>query len=245
VKDKVHVTNRSNNFNLDDFIIIGDQQDKFLSVSAANEPEWVQIVPADIDGSSGTAGQILALDGSKVPEWQDSGLPAYRSHTFVFNYSEITGQGKPTLVSRGLYYGFSLPIYASDNEELFACACMDGDWDGTTDPQIFVGGWLPSANDTKKFNLQVSVEAVDFENNAVVPVTTNDYPVETTTGTWDAYTSFKASVTLDASAIGLVAGYPLAIRIRRLAASGDEIAGEVVVEGAALYYLADKHGVAP
>lgn len=72
MKDKIHVVNRSNNFDLDDFKIWGDQEGKFLSVSAENEAEWAQITPADIEGTNGVAGQILTLDGSKVPEWQDN-----------------------------------------------------------------------------------------------------------------------------------------------------------------------------
>lgn len=169
--------------------------------------------------------------------------PVQSSTTFTFQYVEVTALGKPTLVNQGVFYGFSLPIYSSDNEELFACKSMPGDWDGSTDPEICIGGWLDTANTSKKFNLQVSVETADFASNAVVPATTNDYPVETTTGTWAQYTSFKATVTIDASAIGLAVGQPLAIRIRRIAASGDEIAGEVVVEGAVMTYIADKLGI--
>jgi len=50
-----------------------------------------------------------------------------KSDTFVFNYSRITGQGKPTLVDRGLAFGFSLPIYNTDDEELFSCKCVPED----------------------------------------------------------------------------------------------------------------------
>lgn len=166
----------------------------------------------------------------------------YKEKTFTFNYRNITAQGKPTLVSQGVFFGFSLPVYNNDDEELFTCRCMDSDWDGTTDPTITVGGWLDTANTSKKFQLQVSVETVDYSSNDVVPITTNDYPIETTTGTWAQYTGFEAIVTIDASAIVLAVGQPLAIRIRRIAASTDEIAGEVVVEGAALQYVANKIG---
>ena len=168
--------------------------------------------------------------------------PAYRDSTFTFNYVNITGQGKPTLVNVGAFYGFSLPVYNSDDEELFSCKCMPGDWDGTTDPIIYLGGWLDTANDTKKFNLQVSVETADYSGNDVVPATTNDYPVETTTGNWAQYTSFKVAFTIDASAIGLAVGQPITVRVRRLAATGDEIAGEVVIEGAVIVYVANKLG---
>lgn len=60
--------------------------------------------------------------------------------SFGFNYSRITAQGKPTLVSRGVYFGFSLPIYAADDEELPACECIDPAWDGVTNPVLYLGG---------------------------------------------------------------------------------------------------------
>ena len=165
----------------------------------------------------------------------------YDTVTMGFNYNRITGAGKPTQVSRGNFNGFSLPTYSTD-EELFACQCMSTKWDGVTNPEIFIGGWLPSANTAKKFNMQISVETTDYVGNEVIPTTTNDYPVETTTDTWAAYTSFFVGVTIDASAIGLAVGQPLAIRIRRLDASADEITGEVVVEGCILKYARNKIG---
>ena len=167
-----------------------------------------------------------------------------RQLPLVFQYRNITAQGKPTLVNVGNFYGFGLPVYNSDDEELFACQCMLGDWDGTSDPLVYIGGWLDTANTTKKFKLQISVETADFLGNDVVPATTNDYTIETTTGTWAQYTSFKIYITVDASVIGLAVGQPLAVRVRRVAATGDEIAGEVVIEGALISYTADRLGVA-
>ena len=50
------------------------------------------------------------------------------------------------------------------------------------------------------------------------------------------------SVTLDASAIGLTAGQPLGLRIRRIAATGTEIAGEFAIQGAVLIWTCNKLG---
>ncbi len=166
-----------------------------------------------------------------------------KTKSFTFDYARVQGAGKPTQVTQGVFNGFSLPLYSADDEELFTCDCMPGDWDGTTDPVIYLGGWLPSANTLKKFKLQVSVETIDMSNNDVVPTTSNDYETETTTSTWAAYTSFTAKFTI-ASDIGLVCGQPLAIRIRRIDSSVNEITGEVVIEGAMISYVANKLGVA-
>lgn len=107
-----------------------------------------------------------------------------------------------------------------------------------------MGGWLPSANNAKKFNLQFSWECWSPTNNSIVPIVTQDVPIETTTGDWDAYTSFKVPFAVVLSSSGCAAGDIFALRIRRLAASGDEITGEIVVEGAAITYTANKLGIA-
>lgn len=166
----------------------------------------------------------------------------FKTWTFNFNRSIIIGLGKPTLVNRGVFYGYSLPIFNNDDEELFSCKCQPLSWDGISDPIIYVGGWLDTANDTKKFNLQISVEKCDMEENEIVPITTNDYSIETVTGNVAQYTSYKIAFTIDASAINLGSGNAFALRIRRLAASSDEIAGEFVVEGAVMGYIANKIG---
>jgi len=162
--------------------------------------------------------------------------------TFNFNHTIVSALGKPTSVSRGAFQGYSLPIYNNDNEELFSCKCVPGGWDGISDPVIYIGGWLDTANNAKRFNLQVSVEKCDMNGNEVVQITTNDYTVETLTGDVAQYTSYKIAFTCDASAIELNTSDALAIRIRRLAASSDEISGEFVVEGAVVEYIADKLG---
>lgn len=214
---------RVNTVNIVDSAITGPKLHPAIDISTTGT----------ISSGAITAAGAVSLTGSgKV--WKQT--------SFYFNFARIIGQEKPTLVNRGVFFGFSLPVYAADDEELYSCICMPGDWDGTTDPVIYLGGWLDTLNDTKKFNLQVSVEVADYTNNAVVPATSNDYPIETTTGDWAAFTTFKTGFTIDASTIGLAAGYPLALRVRRLAASEAEIAGEVVIEGVLLVYVADKLG---
>ncbi|GAH65796.1 unnamed protein product, partial [marine sediment metagenome] len=43
----------------------------------------------------------------------------------------IKGQvGIPALVTRGIFHGFSLPVYAANDQELFGTICVPGRWDG-------------------------------------------------------------------------------------------------------------------
>jgi hypothetical protein len=165
----------------------------------------------------------------------------YRTRPYGFNFSTVTGTGKPTLVSRGVFYGFSLPIYSADNEELFACACIPLDWDAESSVVLYIGGWIDTANDTKNFKLQTSFER--WTAGTTVPTSSVDVPVETPTGATAAqYKSFKIAFTYPAVAQGLVVGDALGFRLRRIAASANEIAGEFVVEGAVLMYQVNKLG---
>ena len=45
----------------------------------------------------------------------------YVTTTINFDHTTVAAHGKPTLVTRGIHKGFSLPVYAADNEELFSC----------------------------------------------------------------------------------------------------------------------------
>jgi len=227
----------------------------FLNISSNGIPQWFNLF-----GTANTWSAIQTLSaGAYMGDYSGGNYTEIKSdgeinlngtakvkitRSFTFNYSQAIGTGKPTLVNRGVFFGFSLPVYNSDDEELFTCHCVIPEWDGTTDPVIYVGGWLDTANTGKKFNLQVSVEKCDMAANEVVPATTNDYEVETDTGTAAQYTSFKIGFTIDASAVGFEYGDTIAIRVRRLAATSDEIAGEFVVEGVAIEYTANKLGEA-
>jgi len=166
----------------------------------------------------------------------------YDSVTFPIQVSRVIASGKPTQVTLGLFRGFSLPTYAAD-EEVFSCICVPRTWIGTSNLAVYVGGWLDTANTDKNFNLQVSWEHWTYGDT--VPATTHDVPVETATGTAAQYKSFKIAFTIDYDVDtpdDLLTGDAIAIRIRRLAASADEIAGEFVVEGAVLVYQVGSFG---
>jgi len=229
-----------------------ETEDNLLYIDNSNTPNpliWGDFSTNEVDingelnAGSPTGGNYLEIK-------DDGELNLYgtakvlKGKTYTFNYASVQAHGKPTLVTRGVFNGWSMPVYAADNEELFTCDCIPSDWDGNSDPIVYIAGWLDTANNTKKFNLQVSTEYYELGANQVVPITTNDYTTETTTANVAQYTSYKIGFTLDASAIGVSAGEPLGIRVRRIAASADEIAGEFVVQGMVIYYLSDRLGEA-
>lgn len=161
------------------------------------------------------------------------------------DYTRIIGLGKPTQVYRGIFKGYSLPIYAADDEELFHCIQVPASWDGSTDITVRLCVWLDTANTNKKFNLEVAWEHTEMGVD-VIPATLNTVPVETATGVAAQYQSFTVDFTIDYDIDGpgseLAYGHALQSRIRRLAASADEIAGEVVILGLSARFRTDKIG---
>ena len=157
------------------------------------------------------------------------------------DYTTIIGLGKPTIVTRGVFHGFSLPVYAADNEELFATICAPNRWDEASNIYIHLYCWLAQAEDTKNFNLQVSWEHYTSGID-IVPATSANVAVETPTGAGAAqFQSYKVEFTLvyddleDDDIMGL--------RIRRIAASANECAGEIVVNHYGVMFRRDKLGV--
>lgn len=161
----------------------------------------------------------------------------YNQAIMPIQIARIIAAGKPTRVEVGIFQGFSLPVGGAD-EELFTCQCTPGNWASGSDMYLYVGGWLDTANDGKNFQLRLSYD--HWTAGEVVPNSTVDVDVETATGNAAQHTTFKIRFTIDTS--GLVSGDALGLKLTRIAASADEIAGEFVVEGMVLVYLVDKLG---
>lgn len=213
-----------------------------IKADADNTPEALTVAEQRLVGRI-TAGEIAALTQAQAEALLiDS---RYGQTPFTFNYARVSGQGKPTLVNQGAFYGFSLPVFNSDDEELYGCSCVFTDWEGASDLTVYLGGWLTDANNAKRFKLQVSWES--WTSGDDVPATTHDVEVETLAGAWNAKHSFKLGFTLDYdidTPDNVAKGDALAIRIRRIAAASAEITGEVVIEGAVLYYQRGSWGTA-
>lgn len=162
----------------------------------------------------------------------------YKYAYFDLDVGRIQATTKPTHASLGAYQGWSLPVYDSDEEELYWAVCIPTDWDGTSAFSAKLGGWLDTANTDKNFNLQLSYASASSGDTLTASVT--DVPVETATGTAAQYKLFVVSFPI---AVGsLVAGDVLAGRLRRIAASGNEITGEFVVIGLNVRYVSNYIG---
>lgn len=176
----------------------------------------------------------------------DAGLVYIEIRTHL-DASRIWVWGVPTLVTRGVYRGFSLPVYADDYEELFFQLCVPNRYDEASDIKAHVICYLDTANTDKKFNLQLSWQHLT-PGTGIVPATTHDVDVETdVAGAVSQYQSFPVEFTIDYdidTPDNVVFDDLLGIRLRRIGASEAEIAGELVIAHLGVIFRRNKLGVA-
>lgn len=149
---------------------------------------------------------------------------------------------KPTAVTIGANSGFSMPIYNSDNEELFFTTAIPRRWDGTTDPIITIYAHLGNTEDVgDKFKLQLSYTCNG--STGAISATTNDIPIETTVITDRAaqYDTYAISFTIDHTKLSALCEFKA--RLRRIAASVNEVSNEIIITSAYINFKRDKTGV--
>lgn len=197
--------------------------------------------------SFGVGDNYLSVDRTGVVTLAGS---AQRVLTLRPDIDESTAiaNGKPTLVHYGVFNGYSLPLYAAD-EEIFFALNVPGRWNGSSDITIHVLVALSAAETVDDdFNLQLSWESSEVGEPLVN--TTHDVTVETNipAGRNAQYDTFEVTFTVDWDADDpqMVQSYDLlSMRLRRLAVAGVEIAGEIIVLDAHAHFTVDKMFKAP
>ena len=173
------------------------------------------------------------------------------------NYTEISGQSNvPTTVYRGLSTGHSMPIWNSDQEQLYYDVCVPDRWDEASDIDVHIHCYLASAQDTDEKAFKLQVEWEHFGEAVVVPDTSNIVSVLTEnipnpTAQFQSYhVIFTGANAIDYDVDGggseIAADENLLLRIRRIAKSGEdtEITGELVITHVGLVFTCDKVGAA-
>ena len=146
----------------------------------------------------------------------------------------------PVSYSRGIFSGFQLPIWLADDEELFFDICVPDRWDGESISHIHLDVFLIDAQDDgDDFNLQIAWEHYNPGTDEVPNIATS-IGVETPTGASAAFQSYH--VHFDIPAEDMEGDDILAFRVRRLAAAGTEIDGNVVIQHAGVIFLCNKLG---
>ena len=133
---------------------------------------------------------------------------------------------KPTLVSRGLFLGYSLPEYAADEELLFRMR-IPHEWDGTTNPW-FVAITSISTNEDigDKYKFQLEWVSEDIEH--IVPDNgIENITCEVTVSNGTAY--YAEIIAFEFNASTMISGQNLQARLRRIAASSSSVDNEIII----------------
>jgi len=194
--------------------------------------------------SVGTAPNLLIIGADGVITMEGT---AKRKLTLraEMDYTAQIAASKPTQVAIGVFKGYSFPVYAADNEELFFRETVPGRWDGVSDIIFHLKVALSNTEDVgDNFKFQLSWEhAVDGEP---VPATSNDVEVEQAvlTDRNAQYDEYDLLFTIDHDIDGVgneVKEHELLVaRLRRIDATNPDVANEIIVLNWHTHYQIDK-----
>jgi len=165
----------------------------------------------------------------------------------TINIDEIKKQAVPVQVQRGVFFGYSLPIYDADHQEVYCNQRVPYRWDGSSNIRVNIHILLSGAEDVgDKFNFQLSWEHMPCD--IVAPDTSNDVPIETTVliDRNEAYDEYCVTFTIDYDIDGegneIKVDELLGMRLRRIAATESEVTNEIILLGFDVEYQRDKFG---
>ena len=163
------------------------------------------------------------------------------------NVDEIKKEAVPDQTQVGIFFGYSMPIYAADHEELYFRENIPGRWDGASDIIIhFLVALVAGEDIGDKFNFQFSWNQAS--GTEILPAATHDVTVETTIVDNTQHATYEVTFILDYDVdVGdvVLSHDLLAGRLRRVAASSLEATGEIIVLDWHTHYQVDKVFKAP
>lgn len=166
------------------------------------------------------SGDGLSISGAPINN------PFWKSVPPFLDENSANTANKPSLITRGVFGGYSLPEYAAGEELLFRMR-VPHRWDGSTNPYFVAITSISAAEDVgDKYKFQLEWQSEDIE--AVIPDTIAETLTdEVTVADGTAYYAEIISFELDAATI--VAGQNLQARLRRIAASASSVSNEIIV----------------
>lgn len=146
------------------------------------------------------------------------------------NYSNT--KAIPTMTNRGLFRGYLMDIWetpAKPYEELLFRLRVPHRWDGVTNPW-FVCITAPSGDETADDKYKFQMEWQSGDVGAVLPDTIQETIVcEVTLVSGENANGFAHIIAFEADATTLVAGQNMQWRLRRIAASANEVTADPVI----------------
>lgn len=146
------------------------------------------------------------------------------------NYSN--DKSIPTMYNRGLFRGYSMDIWetpAKPFEELLFKMRIPHTWDGVTNPW-FVAITAPSGDETTNDKYQFQMEWQSGDIGAVLPDTIQEtVTYEVTLVSGENINGFAHIIAFEANAATMARGQNIQWRLRRIAASANEVTNEPIV----------------
>jgi len=161
---------------------------------------------------------------------------------------EIRKVLKPEGISIGLYYGYLMPIFAADNEEIFMEIRVPYRWDGISNPMVRMRVCLEDTEDVGDvFKMRVAWEHFGCDEG-VVPATSNNVDVQQAVITarnaqYDSYClDFTIDYDIDGAGSELEAGCLMGLHVTRIAATGAAITNKIIILDTVVEFRRDKLG---
>lgn len=151
--------------------------------------------------------------------------PYWKSYEPFLDENRANAQGHPTLITRGVFSGYSLPIWNSNNEELYFRMRVPFRWDGTTAPWFVIITSLIGAEDIgDKYKFQFEWASAD--TGTVIPDSaTETLTNEITITNISAY--YSNLVQFEFNPATIVSGQNIQGRLRRIASASPAVTGEI------------------
>ena len=168
----------------------------------------------------------------------------WRSYEPFLDENYANYKGYPTLVNRGLFKGYSMPIWstpADQYEELVFRQRVPFRWLGVENPWFCAITTISGAEDIgDKYKFQLEWASGDV--GSVLPDTITE-TIEGEVTVTDGTEGRAEIITFEINAsLGLVAGQNWQGRLRRIAASANEVDNEPVVYHWCMRYLCNRFG---
>lgn len=160
------------------------------------------------------------------------------------NVDEIKKQLVPDQANIGIFFGYSIPVWNSDHEELHFRHEVPGRWNEASDVTFRIQAALASAEDVgDNFKFELSWECAS--QGSTIPLTQHDAYTEQAvlTGRSAQYDIYDLAFTIDwdiATPVCLVVGDMIGMRLRRVDATNPDISGEIIVLDWTMKYKVNK-----
>lgn len=184
----------------------------------------------------------IGADGKITMGGTSKGLMKLRAE---MDFTSQISAAKPTQVASGVFKGFSFPVYAADNEELFFKEVVPDEWDGVSDIIFNVKMALSGSEDVgDNFKFQFSWQHSKCEG--IIPSTFNDVEIEAAVlidrnSQHDQY-CFEFVMDYDIGGVGDEIKHQelLGGRLRRIDATNPDVDNEIIVVDWHTHYMTDK-----